>query len=134
MRLIVVLLLPCWRPRQIMIIIVFFSIIPLLFRLIVACYSSFSTPHSPAYIPIDCCVVLCGFCGHCWPLSFQTEVKCPLASSFVQCSAASAVIVTAMAAESMPLTPPPVVETFVRLLVGFGVVGAAIWRLSTMVG
>ena len=39
-----------------------------------------------------------------------------------------------MAAESMPPTPPPVAETFVRVLVGFGVVWAAIWRLPAMVG
>ena len=31
--------------------------------LIAAYYSSFSTPHPPARIPIDCCVVLCCFCG-----------------------------------------------------------------------
>ena len=40
---------------------------------------------------------------------------------------------TAVAAESMPPTPPPVAETFVRVLVGFGVVWAAIWRLPAMV-
>ena len=44
-------------------------------------------------------------------------------SSFVRCSAASAVIVT-----------PAVAKAFVRVLVGFGVVGAAIWRLPAMVG
>eukprot|EP00956_Cyclotella_meneghiniana_P019966 scaffold34737_cov50-Cyclotella_meneghiniana.AAC.1 len=48
---------------------------------------------------------------------------------------ASAVIVTAVAAESMPPTPPPVAQTLVMVLdVGFGMVGAAIWRLPAMVG
>ena len=41
---------------------------------------------------------------------------------------------TAVAAESTPPTPPPVAQVFVRVLVGFGVVGAAIWRLPAMVG
>ena len=47
---------------------------------------------------------------------------------------ASAVIVTVVAAESMPPTPPPVAQTLVMVLVGFGMVGAAIWRLPAMVG
>ena len=41
---------------------------------------------------------------------------------------------TAVAAESTPPTPPPVAQVFVRVLVGFGVVGAASWRLPAMVG
>ena len=41
---------------------------------------------------------------------------------------------TAVAAESTPPTPPPVAQAFVRVLVEFGVVGAAIWRLPAMVG
>ena len=41
---------------------------------------------------------------------------------------------TATAAESLPPAPPPVAKAFVRVLVGFGVVGAAIWRLPAMVG
>ena len=41
---------------------------------------------------------------------------------------------TATAAESTPPTPPSVTKSFVRVLVGFGVVGAAIWRLPAMVG
>ena len=39
-----------------------------------------------------------------------------------------------MAAESPQTTPPPVAETFVRVLVGFGGDCAAIPRLSAMVG
>ena len=39
-----------------------------------------------------------------------------------------------VAAESTPPTPPPVAQVFVRVLVGFGVVGAAIWMLTAMVG
>eukprot|EP00956_Cyclotella_meneghiniana_P009249 scaffold12693_cov64-Cyclotella_meneghiniana.AAC.2 len=46
---------------------------------------------------------------------------------------ASAVIVTATAAESPPPAPPPVAKAFVRVLVGFEVVWAAIWRLTAMV-
>ena len=49
------------------------------------------------------------------------------------CSA-SAVIATAMAAESPPTTPPPVAEAFVRVLVGFGGGRADNWRLPAMVG
>ena len=41
---------------------------------------------------------------------------------------------TATAAESPPPAPPPVAKAFVRVLVGFGVVWAAIWRLPAMVG
>ena len=40
---------------------------------------------------------------------------------------------TAMTAESTPPTPPAVAKAFVRVLVGFGMVGAAIWRLPAMV-
>eukprot|EP00956_Cyclotella_meneghiniana_P025442 scaffold53110_cov61-Cyclotella_meneghiniana.AAC.1 len=47
---------------------------------------------------------------------------------------ASAVILNAVAAESIPPTPPPVADTFVMVLVGFGRVWAAIWRLPAMVG
>eukprot|EP00956_Cyclotella_meneghiniana_P010478 scaffold14602_cov52-Cyclotella_meneghiniana.AAC.1 len=49
---------------------------------------------------------------------------------------ALAVILTAVAAESTPPTPPPVAKAFVRMLVGFGFgrVWAAIWRLPAMVG
>ena len=43
-------------------------------------------------------------------------------------------MVTATAAKSLPPAPPPVAKAFVRVLVGFGVVGAAIWRLPAMVG
>ena len=49
-------------------------------------------------------------------------------------SSALAVILTAVAAESTPLAPPSVAKAFVRVLVGFGVVEAAIWRLPAMVG
>eukprot|EP00956_Cyclotella_meneghiniana_P023940 scaffold47499_cov41-Cyclotella_meneghiniana.AAC.1 len=45
-----------------------------------------------------------------------------------------AVILTAVAAELTPPTPPPVAKACVRVLVGFGVVVAAIWRLPAMVG
>ena len=69
-----------------------------------------------------------------WPLSFPTEVKCVFFTSFVHLSMASAVIVTVVAAESMPQTPPAVAKAFVRVLVGFGMVGAVIWRLPAMVG
>ena len=41
---------------------------------------------------------------------------------------------TATAAESPPPTPPPVAVAFVMVLVGFGRVWAAIWRLPAMVG
>eukprot|EP00956_Cyclotella_meneghiniana_P033162 scaffold94040_cov97-Cyclotella_meneghiniana.AAC.3 len=47
---------------------------------------------------------------------------------------ASAVIVTAVASESSRPTPPPVADTFVMVLVGFGRVWAAIRRLPAMVG
>eukprot|EP00956_Cyclotella_meneghiniana_P020306 scaffold35605_cov41-Cyclotella_meneghiniana.AAC.1 len=62
------------------------------------------------------------------------EVKCPPEPSFAHLWAASAVMVTATAAESLPPAPPPVAKAFVRVLVGFGVVGAAIRRLTAMVG
>ena len=45
-----------------------------------------------------------------------------------------AVIFIDVAAESTPPTPPPVAQVFVRVLVGFGVVGAAIWMLTSIVG
>ena len=41
---------------------------------------------------------------------------------------------TVTVAESMPLTPQPVAEALVRVLVGFGGGRAAIWRLLAMVG
>ena len=43
-------------------------------------------------------------------------------------------IVTELAAKSMPPTPPPVAEAFVMVLVGCGMVWAAVWRLPAMVG
>ena len=45
---------------------------------------------------------------------------------------AVALILIALAAELIP--PPPIAEVFVRVLVGFGRVWAAIWRLPAMVG
>ena len=39
-----------------------------------------------------------------------------------------------MVAESALTTPPPVEKAFLRVLVRFGVVRAAIWRLPAMVG
>eukprot|EP00956_Cyclotella_meneghiniana_P044410 scaffold317144_cov66-Cyclotella_meneghiniana.AAC.1 len=51
------------------------------------------------------------------------KVKCPLEPSPAHLWAASTVIVTAVAAESTPPTPPPVAKSFVRVLVGFGVFG-----------
>ncbi len=39
-----------------------------------------------------------------------------------------------MAAESMPPTPPPVAESFVTVVVEFGLDLTAIWRLPAMVG
>ena len=62
-RLVVVFCFHRLRPRQFTIIVLFFAIIPPLFRLIVAYYSSLSTPHPPACIPIDCCVFCVGWCG-----------------------------------------------------------------------
>eukprot|EP00956_Cyclotella_meneghiniana_P036390 scaffold125116_cov30-Cyclotella_meneghiniana.AAC.1 len=47
---------------------------------------------------------------------------------------ASAVILNPVAAESIPPTSPPVADTLVVVLVGFGRVWAAIWRLPAMVG
>eukprot|EP00956_Cyclotella_meneghiniana_P014945 scaffold22644_cov44-Cyclotella_meneghiniana.AAC.9 len=67
-------------------------------------------------------------------LCFPTEVKFPLVSSFVRCSAASAMIVNATVAEWTPPAPPAVAKALVMVLVGFGVVGAAIWRPPAMVG
>eukprot|EP00956_Cyclotella_meneghiniana_P034544 scaffold105968_cov61-Cyclotella_meneghiniana.AAC.1 len=63
-------------------------------------------------------------------------MKCPpkLSLAHLWLWAASAVTMTAVAAESMPSAPPPVAKVFVMVLVGFGVVGAAIWRLPAMVG
>ena len=43
-------------------------------------------------------------------------------------------IVTELAAESMPPTPPPVAKAFVMVLVGLGGDWTAIWRLPAMVG
>ena len=69
---------------------------------------SFSTPHIPTHIPIDCCVVCLRFCVLSWPLAFRPEVNRPTVSSSVYLSAAPAVIATAMASESTPPTPPSV--------------------------
>ena len=54
------------------------------------------------------------------------EVKCPPEPSFAHLWAASAVMVTATAAESLPPAPPPLAKAFVRVLVGFGVVTAMV--------
>ena len=48
--------------------------------------------------------------------------------------AALAVIATAVGTESTPPPLTPVAETFVMVVVGFGRVWAAIWRLPAMVG
>ena len=86
------------------------------------------------YTPIDCCVFVVCFCGPIRPLSLPAEAKCPVEQSSTHLWAALEVIVTAAAAESPPPTAPPVAKAFVAVLVGFGVVGAAIWRLPAMVG
>ena len=44
--------------------------------------------------------------------------------------ATGSLVVIATAAESMPLTPQPVAETLVRVIVGFGGGWADIWRLQ----
>ena len=67
-------------------------------------------------------------------LSFRPEPICRPEPSSVHLLAAPAVILMTTAAESPPLTPPPVAEAFVRVLVGFGGGRAAIWRLPAMVG
>ena len=122
------------RPRWFTIIVLFFAFLPLDSGWLLYCFNPSPPPHTPPRIPIDCCVVFVGWCGLLWPLSFPTEVKCVFFTSFIHLSMASAVIVTVVAAESMLLTPPPVAQTLVMVLVGFGMVGAAIWRLPAMVG
>ena len=72
-----------------------------------------------------------------WPLvalPFRPEVKNHSVTGFIHLLMASVVILMAVAAKSMPPTPPPVAETFVMVLVGFGRVWAANWRLPAMVG
>ena len=69
-----------------------------------------------------------------WPLSFRPEVKCPLQPSSAHLCSALAVILTAVAAESPLPAPRAVAKAFVMVLVRFGVFGAAVWRLSAMVG
>ena len=69
-----------------------------------------------------------------WPQSFGLEVKnhsCRLAGHLYS---AVALILIALAAELIPPPPPPIAEVFVRVLVEFGRVWAAIWRLPAMVG
>ena len=85
MRLIVVSLFPCWRPRFCPRIIVIFSNPPPLFWLIVALIQSLSTPAYP--LPhLDW--LLCGLCGLGWPLrplSLCPEVnRQPVPSSIVR--------------------------------------------------
>ena len=67
-------------------------------------------------------------------LAFGPEVNSQLDRSSVHLWLASAVIVTAMAADSPTTTPPPVAEAFMMVLVGFGGGQTAIWRLPAMVG
>ena len=107
-RLVVVSAFPQQRPRWFTIIVLFFAFLPLYSGWLLRCFNPFPPPLTPARIPIDCCVVCVGWCGLLWPLSFPTEVKCVFFTSFVHLSMASAVIVTVVAAESMPPTPPPV--------------------------
>ena len=76
---------------------------------------------SPSAFLLLLCLLVC-FCGPLWPLSFPAEVKCTLEPSSAHLCPASAVMVTATAAESTPPTPPSVAEAFVMVLVGFGVV------------
>ena len=66
--------------------------------------------------------------------AFRPEVICQLEPPSVYLKAASAVFVTAMAAESAPTTLPLVAMTSVTVLVGFGGGQMAIWRLPAMVG
>ena len=110
-------------------------------------------PHYPPSIPADCCnyfyalhprlpppafrlIVVCcvWFRGPLLALAFRPESIRRLIPSSAHLWAASAVIVTAMAAESPMTTPPPVAEAFVMVLVGFSGDWAAIWRLPAMVG
>ena len=52
--------------QQFTIIIAFQPISPALFWLIIVLFVSFSTPHTPSRIPIDCCVVWVYCCGVWW--------------------------------------------------------------------
>ena len=122
------------RPRQLPWFIDFYPFLPPHFRLIVAYISLFLTPDTPVRNPIDCCVVIVCFCGLLLAQDLHPEVNNQLVRSPVHLWLASAVIVTAMAAESPTTTPPPVAEAFVMVLVGFGGDWAAIWRLPAMVG
>ena len=61
---------------------------------------------------------------------FHLEVMQNPVTSFVHLwgsGAASAVILTAMATESMSMTLPSVAQTLVTVLVGFGMVWVAMW-------
>ncbi len=64
----------------------------------------------------------------------QAIIHClVLVPSSVGLWAVLAVIALMMAAESMPPTPPPVAESFVTVVVEFGLDLTAIWRLPAMV-
>ena len=120
MRLIVVSGLHPQRPRQFTTIVAFSPISPALFRLIVVLFCILFDPTSPRPLPDWLLRLSVGWCGPLWPLSLTTEVKCPLEPSSAHLCPASAVMVTATAAESTPTTPPSIVEAFVMVLVGFG--------------
>ena len=70
------------------------------------------------------------FCGRFRSPLFHLEVMQNPVTSFVHLwgsGAASAVILTAMATESMSMTLPSVAQTLVTVLVGFGMVWVAMW-------
>ena len=67
-------------------------------------------------------------------MSIDPEVHPNPSHRSFTCSAASAVIVISMAAESTPQTSKTVAKAFLVVLVGFGDDCAAIGRLPAMVG
>ena len=95
-------------PTQIDIIFVLFvfSFFPHHSLLIVAYFNSYSTPHNSVCIPIDCCVICVAYdkASLAPELPFRGMLNWFVPSSIDLCSA-SVVFVTAMAAESMLMTP-----------------------------
>ena len=86
------------------------------------CLTGIDPPHTPVRIPIDCCVLVCCCVASCGPSFPSGGEMSPRAVVGSLVPSLSAVMVTATVAESTPTTPPSIVEAFVMVLVGFGVV------------
>ena len=92
----------------------------------------FSASHSPSHILIDLNVIhVILWASNDPPFSRPELVNQPVTPS-VHLFVTLMVILTTTASGSVTPTPPPMVQAYVMVLVGFGSDWTAIWRLSTV--